>query len=218
MLIATLTRRTAPLTAPLITLLLSAAAGAATPSVLQQPAASPDGTEVAFVTAGGIWTVPAAGGDATPLVANLGDVLRPLYSPDGRKLAFVSTKSGNGDIYVLSFDTGELKRLTYDDAPDRLDAWSPDGRFLYFSSGGREVGGTSDVYRIGVDGGTAMPIVAEPFGGYYYGAPSPRRSHGGVRGRRDGGQPVVAARPRPHRLLRDLDHRRCRQAHLRAAD
>ncbi len=158
--------------APLLSLVVAAAAHAATPT-LQQPAASPDGHEVAFVTAGGIWTAPAAGGDAAPLVANLGEVLRPLYSPDGRRLAFASTKSGNADLYVLSFDTGELKRLTYDAGPDRLDAWSADGKFLYFSTGGHEVGSTSDVYRVPTDGGTPMPVVGEPYGGEFYAAPAP---------------------------------------------
>ena len=52
---------------------------------------------------------------------------RPLYSPDGRRLAFVSDRTGGGDIYVLTFATGELKRLTFDDGLDQLDAWSRDG-------------------------------------------------------------------------------------------
>ena len=176
--IVRMTRRSVPLSL----LLLTAAARAAGPSTvpasppvacLQQPAASPDGREVAFVTAGAIWTVPAAGGDARPLVADVGDVLRPLYSPDGRRLAFGSNKTGAGDLYVLTFDTGELKRVTVDESPDRLDAWAPDGRSLYYSTGGHEVGGTSDVYRVDVDGGTPMPVVAEPYGGDFYAAPSP---------------------------------------------
>jgi Tol biopolymer transport system component/C-terminal processing protease CtpA/Prc len=160
-------------TAPLIALLLAAAARGAAPSVLQQPSLSPDGHEIAFVTAGGIWTVPAVGGDASPLVANLSEVLRPLYSPDGKRLAFVSTKSGSANVYVLSFDTGDLKRLTFDDAPDRLDAWSRDGKSLYFSTGGHEVGGTPDVYRVDADGGTPMPVVAGPFESDFYAAPAP---------------------------------------------
>ena len=158
---------------PLAALMLTAAAPAAVPACLEQPAASPDGREVAFVAGGGVWTVPVAGGDASPLVANLGEVLRPRYSPDGRRLAFVSSRTGNGDLYVLTLDTGDLKRVTVDESPDRLDAWSPDGKFLYYSSGGREVGGTSDVYRVAVDGGTPMPVVAEPFGGDFYAAPAP---------------------------------------------
>ena len=168
-----LTLRLSRRSVPLLTLLLASVATAAVPSSLQQPAVSPDGREVAFVTAGGVWAVPVEGGDAHPLVANLGDVSRPRYSPDGRRLAFISNRTGAGDLYVLSFDTGELKRVTVDDAPDRLDAWSPDGKWLYFSTGGHEVGATSDVYRVPAEGGTPMPVVAEPYGGDFYAAPAP---------------------------------------------
>ena len=99
---------------------------------LAQPAVSPDGKEIAFVSGGSIWTVSTEGGDAHLLVTQSADVSRPLYSPDGRQLAFISTATGNGDIYIVSLDTGTLKRLTFDDASDRLDAWSADGKQIFF--------------------------------------------------------------------------------------
>src|SRR5580765_1347902 len=73
-----------------------------------EPGISPDGKEIAFVSGGDIWTVPAAGGDARLLVAHDATESRPLFSPDGRMLAFVSTRTGGGDIYVLTIDTGVL--------------------------------------------------------------------------------------------------------------
>src|SRR5215217_6339152 len=93
---------------------------------LAEPSLSPDGREVAFVSGGDVWTVPAAGGEARLLVSHPAGESRPLYSPDGRRLAFVSTRSGNGDVYVLSFDTGEVRRVTFDDGYDGLDGWSRD--------------------------------------------------------------------------------------------
>ena len=101
---------------------------------LTEPAISPDLSEIAFVSGGDIWTVPTSGGDAHLLVSNPATESRPLYSPDGTRLAFVSTRTGNGDIYVLALGTGDLKRITFDDGNDQLDAWSRDGRWLYFSS------------------------------------------------------------------------------------
>src|SRR5436190_15797280 len=77
-----------------------------------EPGISPDGKEIAFVSGGDIWTVPASGGDARLLVAHDATESRPLFSPDGRMLAFVSTRTGGGDIYVLSIDTGTLRRVT----------------------------------------------------------------------------------------------------------
>src|SRR5712691_6375254 len=93
-----------------------------------EPAISPDRSEIAFVSGGDIWPVPASGGEARLLVSHPANESRPLYSPDGRRLAFNSTRTGNGDIYVLTLDTGDLKRITFDDSNDQLDAWSPDGK------------------------------------------------------------------------------------------
>src|SRR5216684_3771858 len=83
---------------------------------LSDPAMSPDGREIAFVSGGDIWTVAAAGGEAHLLVTHSATESRPLYSPDGTKLAFVSTRTGAGNIYVLTLATGELTRLTYSDS------------------------------------------------------------------------------------------------------
>ncbi len=98
---------------------------------LSDPAISPDGRELAFVSGGDIWTVAPGGGEAHLLVTHPATESRPLYSPDGTKLAFVSTRTGAGNIYVLTLATGELMRLTYSDRPDSLDGWSHDGRWIY---------------------------------------------------------------------------------------
>src|SRR5579859_885463 len=136
----------------LMTVLCAGQTPAAQPS-FGEPSLSPDRSEIAFVSGGDIWTVPASGGEAHLLVAHPSTESRPLYSPDGKRLAFVSTRTGNGDIYVLTLVTGELKRLTFDDAAEQLDAWSRDGRWLYFSSTGHDISGMNDVYRVSVDGG-----------------------------------------------------------------
>ncbi|HLG17331.1 MAG TPA: S41 family peptidase [Blastocatellia bacterium] len=138
-----------------------------------EPSIAPDRSEVAFVSGGDIWTVPAAGGEARLLVSHPANESRPLYSPDGRKLAFISTRTGNGDIYVLTFETGELKRLTFDDANDQLDAWSRDGRWIYFSSTSRDISSMNDVFRVAVEGGTPMPMSADRYASEYFSAPSP---------------------------------------------
>ena len=58
------------------------------------PGISPDGKEIAFSSGGDIWSVPAAGGAAHLLVADDAYDRRPLFSPDGRHLAFVSSRTG----------------------------------------------------------------------------------------------------------------------------
>ncbi|HYX27669.1 MAG TPA: hypothetical protein VE863_03810, partial [Pyrinomonadaceae bacterium] len=161
----------------LFALLVALTAGAfAQPSAqprpfFTDPSISPEGSEIAFVSGGDIWTVPAAGGDAHLLVSHPATESRPLYSPDGRKLAFVSTRTGNGDIYVLTLDTGDLKRLTFDDGLELLDGWSPDGRWIYFTSTAFDVG-TPDVFRVSSDGGTPMQVSGDIYTAEYHAAPS----------------------------------------------
>src|SRR6476619_4968568 len=81
---------------------------------MYEPAISPDHSEIAFVSGGDIWTVSASGGVARLLVSHPANESRPLYSPDGKRLAFVSNRTGNGDVYVLALDTGDVTRLTCD--------------------------------------------------------------------------------------------------------
>jgi Tol biopolymer transport system component/C-terminal processing protease CtpA/Prc len=139
-----------------------------------EPGISPDGTEIAFVSGADIWTVPAAGGDARLLVSNTAMESRPLYSPDKKHLAFVSTRTGGGDVYVLTFATGDVRRLTYQDGNDQLDGWSRDGKWIYFFSNARDLaGGVNDVYRVSVDGGTPLPVSGDRYMNEFYGAPSP---------------------------------------------
>jgi Tol biopolymer transport system component/C-terminal processing protease CtpA/Prc len=140
---------------------------------LAEPAVSPDRAEIAFVSGGDVWTVPAGGGEARLLVSHAATESRPLYSPDGRQLAFTSTRTGNGDVYVLTFATGQLRRLTYDDAPELVDGWSRDGRWLYFSSSSQDVGGMNDVFRVRAEGGTPMPAAADRYANEHWAAPSP---------------------------------------------
>jgi Tol biopolymer transport system component len=113
-----------------------------------EPAISPDHTEIAFVSGGDIWTVSASGGEARLLVSHSANESRPIYSPDGRRLAFVSTRTGNGDIYILTLSSGDLRRLTFDDPADQLDAWAADGKWIYFYSSSRDISGMNDIYRV----------------------------------------------------------------------
>lgn len=138
-----------------------------------EPALSPDRKEIAFVSGGDIWTVPATGGVASLLVSHTANEARPLYSPDGRQLAFISSRTGNGDIYLLTFATGDLKRLTFDDGLDQLDGWSRDGRWIYFSSTSRDIGGLNDLYRISPNGGTPMMVSADRYTNEFFCAPAP---------------------------------------------
>ncbi|HXR97199.1 MAG TPA: S41 family peptidase [Terriglobales bacterium] len=141
--------------------------------LLTQPALSPDASQLAFVSGSAIWTAPASGGTARLLIADPATASRPLYSPDGKWLAFDSTRTGNGDVYLFERATGKLTRLTYDDGMDALDGWSPDSQWIYFDSTSHNIAGMNDIYRMRISGGTPLPVTSERYVNEFYAAPAP---------------------------------------------
>ena len=140
---------------------------------LSDPTISPDGQEIAFVSGGDIWSVPSAGGQAHLLVTHPATESRPLFSPDGKRLAFLSTRTGAGNIYILTLATGSLQRLTWADSPERLDAWSADGQWIYFTSTRNDVANQGDIFRVRSSGGTPLEVAADRYMTEFESAPSP---------------------------------------------
>ena len=169
--------RTTPLSVAVIAMatavLLTAQAFAAPRPTLAEPSLSPDGAEIAFVSGGDIWTVAASGGTASLLVTDLATEGRPLFSPDGRELAFTSTRSGAANVYVLSLGTGQIRRLTISDSGERLDAWSRDGKWVYFTSSANDIAGQNDIFRVAASGGTPLEVSRERYLNEFHAAPSP---------------------------------------------
>ena len=75
-------------------------------------AISPDGQTIAFSYKGDIYTVAAAGGTARQLTTNAAYDAYPVWSPDGQKIAFASTREGGFDVFLMSSQGGAPVRLT----------------------------------------------------------------------------------------------------------
>jgi len=88
-------------------------------------------------------------GGTSKLIEEGGAYANPRLSPDGKQLALTVLKDGNFDVWVYDLERGVPTRLTFDDAPDTEQVWSPDGRYLVFSSG-RD--GADNLYRKRADG------------------------------------------------------------------
>ena len=83
-------------------------------------------TKIAFVHANDIWTVNREGGEAKRLTSGQGGETDPVFSPDGKWIAFTAQYGGNSDVYVVDADGGEPKRLTFHPGDDVVQGWSDD--------------------------------------------------------------------------------------------
>src|SRR5262245_6449555 len=71
---------------------------------------SPDGKTIAFSYLGDIWTVEAIGGVARPVTMHEAHDINPMFSPDGKQIAFSSNRYGSYDVFVVSAVGGKPKR------------------------------------------------------------------------------------------------------------
>src|SRR6266571_4559375 len=108
-----------------------------------EPRISPDAKWVAYAVstpdmeanrgASNIWVVPMAGGAAMQLTQS-GHDSSPVWSPDGKTLAFLSSRSGDSQVFLLSMDGGEAHALTKISSGADIVKWSPDGKTIAFTS------------------------------------------------------------------------------------
>jgi Tol biopolymer transport system component len=126
----------------------------------QDPAWSPDGQTIAFTRyvrakVGGFhgWQkelhVMNADGSEQRKLTPLATTGSYVWSPDGRRIAFVSNRDGNHEVYVINIDGSGLRNLTRNPAGDGHPAWSPDGRKIGFV---RIRGSNRDIYVMNADG------------------------------------------------------------------
>ena len=76
----------------------------------------------------------------------------PVWSPDGRRIAFENLRDGNGEIYVMNADGSGQRRLTRNPAHDFAPAWSPDGRRIAFVRDRGRGDAKAEVYVMNADG------------------------------------------------------------------
>lgn len=112
----------------LLLLLLCSSLQAAEPLWLREPALSPDGKQLAFTWQGRVYLSAGDGGPAVPLTDGNYLSQRPLWSPDGKLIAFAANLYGNEDVFVVPSHGGEMVRLTRDSRPDLPQAFSADGK------------------------------------------------------------------------------------------
>jgi len=118
------------------------------------PDISPDGEKIAFSYLGDVWIVDRIGGIARPVTMHEAHDFDPVFSPDGRWLAFSSNRHGSYDVFVVPVRGGKPRRLTFDSASDIVNGWSPDGKSILFASNrSPDFPGGFELYTVPFDGG-----------------------------------------------------------------
>ena len=117
---------------------------------------SPDGQTIVFDHLGDLYTIPITGGKATPLTRGMAMDAQPRFSPDGKRVVFVSDRGGASNLWIMSLDKHDTVQVTRDrtqsfDSPE----WTPDGKYILGSRG-------NNLMMYHVDGGSGAQIGAPP--------------------------------------------------------
>ncbi len=121
------------------------------------PQLSPDGSRVLFVALNDLWLMPIDGRPRRLTDDDYHEV-NPVFSPDGRRVAYSSDRAGTEDIYVRDLRTGRERRVTAIEGAEVSAAFSPDGTRLAFQD---QVGAT---YVLDLASGEVRELVPSLFG------------------------------------------------------
>ena len=113
------------------------------------------GDRIVFSSEGDLWSLEttAAAPTAVRLTAGIGDAEYPRFSQDGTRIAFSGSYEGAPEVFVISADGGEPKRLTYLGQRVLVCGWDPEGRILFATPAKVPFGRPSRIMRISPDGG-----------------------------------------------------------------
>lgn len=130
------------------------------------PSLSPDGRTILFDLLGDVWAVDADGGSARPVLTGMAFDRHPVFSPDGRRFAFVSDRSGVTNLWVADVDGGNPRQLSRDHELTiySMPIWAPDGSAVYASRMKHDVLAFS-LWRFPLEGSAAEEVVKARPGG-----------------------------------------------------
>lgn len=139
-------------------------------SWLRYPAISPDGASIVFEYKGDLYKVASSGGAALPLSLHEVHDYMPVWSHDGKWIAFASDRYGNFDIFIMPASGGEAKRLTYYSAGEAPYCFSADDKYVIFGAARMDAadnrmfpsGYMPELYKVSVNGGRVQQMLTTP--------------------------------------------------------
>ena len=140
------------------------------PLWMRYPAISPDGQTILFSYKGDIYKVPAAGGTAIPITISPSIEYAPVWSHDGKYIAFASDRYGNFDVFVMPASGGEARRLTFFSGAEIPSSFSGDDKTIYFSTNRQDlvtnaqfpISLMTELYSVPVTGGRINMVIPVP--------------------------------------------------------
>ena len=131
---------------------------------------SPDGQQVLFCYKGDIYKVSTKGGTAVQLTTHDSYECSPVWSADGKQIAFASDRHGNLDIFTMSADGGSATRLTYNSVAEVPQAFSPDGKWVLFGAAIQDPAASvmfpdntlPELYKVPAKGGRTLQVLGTP--------------------------------------------------------
>jgi tricorn protease len=154
----------------LCTLLESVALSQDHPLWLRYTAISPDGQTILFSYKGDIYSIPASGGTAVPLTLSESYEFAPVWSHDGKSIAFASDRYGNFDVFVMPSSGGEARRLTFHSNREIPSCFTADDKAVLFSAYRQDPAANvqfpislmSELYSVPVTGGRVSQVLPVP--------------------------------------------------------
>jgi Tol biopolymer transport system component/C-terminal processing protease CtpA/Prc len=140
------------------------------PQWIRYQTISPDGSTIVFTYKGDLYSVASPGGDATQLTFHEAHDYMPVWSKDGKSIAFASDRYGNFDIYMMSAQGGAAKRLTFHSNDEKPFTFSADGKNIVFGALRMDTkehrqyptGSQPELYSVPVNGGRVDQIFTVP--------------------------------------------------------
>ena len=128
--------------------------------LINSPNLSPDGKTIAFNHQGDIWTANILGNNLKRLTIHEAYDTKPVWSKDGKTIAFQSDRYGNNDIFIIPFTGGTPKRITYHSTNDRITDFTANNDIIFSTSRNFvQVEREPEVHSVSASGGTPTRLL-----------------------------------------------------------
>jgi Tol biopolymer transport system component len=120
---------------------------------------SPDGKTLVLELVGDLYTLPFSGGEARKITSGMGFNSMPRFSPDGKKIAFISDRGGAENVWISDADGSDARQLSQDEQSEFASpTWTPDGNYVIASRFPQFPVGSNELWMYHIKGGAGVQV------------------------------------------------------------